>query len=97
MIGTYLDEALETGDAEHARVRVETARNLASGALIKLGASGQHDAADPAACICVRFRDTGGFRVGDPCCPVHGVDGTGPLDGPWDDDAAARDAAGGTP
>lgn len=40
--------------------------------------------AEPA-CICVRFRDTGGFRVGDLTCPVHGVEGTEPLDGPWDD------------
>jgi hypothetical protein len=35
-------------------------------------------------CICVRFSDTGGFRVGDPCCPVHGASGTEPLDGPWE-------------
>ena len=34
-------------------------------------------------CICVRFSDTGGYRIGDLCCPVHGVSGTEPLDGPW--------------
>lgn len=32
-------------------------------------------------CICVRFADTGGFRVADLRCPVHGVDGTNPGDG----------------
>jgi hypothetical protein len=44
--------------------------------------------AAPAACICKHFRDTGGVRVGDLCCPVHGVDGPEPTDGPWDGCAA---------
>lgn len=38
----------------------------------------------PPRCICVRFKDTGGFRIADLCCPVHGVDGTDPGDGNWD-------------
>jgi hypothetical protein len=34
-------------------------------------------------CICTRFADTGGFRIADLACPVHGVDGTDPGDGMW--------------
>lgn len=34
------------------------------------------------ACICPRFSDAGGFRIADLCCPVHGVSGTDPGDGP---------------
>jgi hypothetical protein len=34
-------------------------------------------------CICPRFKDTGGFRIADLACPVHGVDGTDPGDGYW--------------
>jgi hypothetical protein len=37
-------------------------------------------------CICKKFRDTGGYRVADLNCPIHGVEGTDPGDGPWDDD-----------
>lgn len=37
-------------------------------------------------CICAHFSDTGGMRIGDLCCPVHGVNGPEPLDGPWDDE-----------
>lgn len=37
------------------------------------------------ACICPRFSDTGGFRIADLGCPVHGVDGTDPGDGYWDE------------
>lgn len=36
-------------------------------------------------CICPRFTDTGGFRIADLACPVHGVDGTEPGDGYWED------------
>jgi len=36
-------------------------------------------------CICPRFRDSGGFRIADLCCPTHGVRGTDPSDGFWDD------------
>jgi hypothetical protein len=39
-----------------------------------------------AKCICVRFRDTGGFRIADLTCPVHGVNGTDPGDGYWEGD-----------
>ena len=39
-------------------------------------------------CICTRFRDTGGFRIADLTCPVHGIGGTKPGDGYWDEDGA---------
>jgi hypothetical protein len=41
---------------------------------------------EPPRCICPRFSDTGGFRIADLCCPVHGVDGTDPGDGYWEDE-----------
>lgn len=34
-------------------------------------------------CICPRFRDTGGFRIADLTCPIHGVNGSDPGDGYW--------------
>lgn len=34
-------------------------------------------------CVCAWFRDTGGFRIADMACPVHGPDGSEPPDGPW--------------
>jgi hypothetical protein len=37
----------------------------------------------PRGCTCQMFRDTGGFRIADLCCPVHGVEGTDPGDGYW--------------
>ncbi len=37
-------------------------------------------------CICVRLKDTGGYRIADLGCPVHGVEGTDPGDGYWDDE-----------
>jgi hypothetical protein len=37
----------------------------------------------PEGCICPMFRDTGGFRIADLTCPVHGVHGTDPGDGQW--------------
>lgn len=46
-------------------------------------------AADPATtdtCICPRFKDTGGYRIADLQCPIHGVDGSNPGDGPWEED-----------
>lgn len=36
-------------------------------------------------CNCPRFSDTGGFRIADLTCPIHGVNGTDPGDGMWDD------------
>ena len=36
-------------------------------------------------CICPRFGDTGGCRIADLCCPVHGTSGTDPGDGYWED------------
>lgn len=47
-----------------------------------------HDTPPPAAqpCTCPRFRDTGGLRIADLGCPIHGVDGSDPGDGPRDDD-----------
>ena len=38
----------------------------------------------PEGCICIQFRDTGGFRIADLTCPVHGVGGTEPGDGYWE-------------
>lgn len=38
----------------------------------------------PEGCICAMFRDTGGFRIADLTCPVHGVGGTNPGDGNWE-------------
>ena len=40
--------------------------------------------ARPDGCICTEFKDTGGFRIADLTCPVHGVNGTNPGDGYWD-------------
>ncbi len=36
---------------------------------------------DAPKCICTRFSDTGGFRIADLACPIHGVNGTDPGDG----------------
>ena len=36
---------------------------------------------EAARCTCPRFSDTGGFRIADLCCPVHGTAGTDPGDG----------------
>ena len=41
-------------------------------------------------CICRRFRDTGGYRIADLGCPIHGVDGTNPSDGPWEEEPAGQ-------
>lgn len=37
----------------------------------------------PTGCICPMFQDTGGFRIADLACPVHGVGGSDPGDGYW--------------
>lgn len=42
-------------------------------------------------CICIRFRDTGGYRIADLTCPVHGIDGTDPGDGYWETPPAEGD------
>lgn len=39
----------------------------------------------PSGCICVMFRDTGGFRIADLTCPVHGIGGSEPGDGHWEE------------
>ena len=59
-------------------------------AIVDIASAGQ---TIPPACTCPRFTDTGGFRIADLCCPVHGTDGTDPGDGYWDDDGkgAARE------
>ena len=44
------------------------------------------DRKDAVTCICVRFKDTGGYRIADLGCPVHGVEGTDPGDGYWDEE-----------
>lgn len=36
-------------------------------------------------CICKHFSDTGGYRVSDLSCCVHGVNGTNPGDGYWEE------------
>jgi hypothetical protein len=38
----------------------------------------------PPVCVCPRFSDTGGYRIADLSCLVHGVDGLTPGDGPWE-------------
>lgn len=38
----------------------------------------------PEGCICIQFKDTGGFRIADLTCPVHGVGGTSPGDDYWE-------------
>ena len=38
----------------------------------------------PEGCICTVFSDTGGFRIADLTCPVHGVGGSEPGDGYWE-------------
>lgn len=40
----------------------------------------------PPGCICPVFGDTGGYRIADLTCPVHGVNGTNPGDGYWDEE-----------
>lgn len=35
-------------------------------------------------CNCPRFTDTGGYRIADLTCPIHGISGTDPGDGMWD-------------
>ena len=40
----------------------------------------------PEGCICTMFGDTGGFRIADLTCHVHGVGGTDPGDGNWETD-----------
>jgi hypothetical protein len=39
----------------------------------------------PEGCICPIFSDTGGFRIADLCCPVHGIDGTETGDDYWEE------------
>ena len=46
----------------------------------------------PPGCICTVFGDTGGYRIADLTCPVHGVGGTHPGDGYWDEDREESDA-----
>lgn len=40
----------------------------------------------PPNCICPRFTDTGGYRIADLACPIHGVGGPIRGDGPWEPD-----------
>jgi hypothetical protein len=35
-------------------------------------------------CTCPRFKDIGDYRIADMTCPIHGVNGTNPGDGPDD-------------
>lgn len=64
---------LEADSAEAAEAEVHGSRE---------GDEGE-SAAEQGACNCPRFTDTGGFRIADLTCPVHGVNGTEPGDGPW--------------
>lgn len=43
------------------------------------------DDLDKPTCICPRFSDTGGYRIADLGCPTHGINGTRPGDGPWEE------------
>lgn len=61
---------------------------------LRCGHSHAQDAAPfkrPEGCICVMFRDTGGFRIADLTCPVHGVAGSDPGDGYWEAADAVTD------
>lgn len=40
----------------------------------------------PEGCTCPWFHDTGGYRIADMNCPIHGLNGTHPGDGYWDED-----------
>lgn len=42
-------------------------------------------AEQPESCICPVFTDTGGYRIADLTCPVHGINGTDPGDGYWEE------------
>jgi hypothetical protein len=38
----------------------------------------------PEGCVCPYFKDVGGFRIADLCCPVHGLGGPEEGDGYWE-------------
>ena len=59
-------------------------RNVSAVLTAALDALEAEDVQPKALCICPHFRDTGGFRIADLTCPVHGVNGTEPGDGPWE-------------
>lgn len=40
----------------------------------------------PEECICIVFKDTCGFRIADLCCKIHGINGTSPGDGYWEEE-----------
>jgi len=44
----------------------------------------------PEGCTCPWFHDTGGYRIADLTCPVHGMGGTHPGDGYWDEDDSPK-------
>jgi hypothetical protein len=78
------DESGYYGDS--TRGEIAYARSLGKPVRFLVTASEALDAGGRG-CVCRRFADTGGYRVGDLTCPVHGLNGTGPLDGPWEADA----------
>lgn len=55
------------------------------GAGVQDGSGGVEDDEATPSCICPRFTDTGGFRIADLACPIHGVGGSRPGDGPEED------------
>jgi hypothetical protein len=76
------DEACDRLDAAETEVRA--LRGVIAQALAALAAGDRPSTGTPV-CTCPRFNDTGGFRIADLACPVHGVDGTDPGDGYWAD------------
>jgi hypothetical protein len=96
----YADQIAEAAAAERARIRRLAAEHEAQYLIDRgthadfaafadlLREGGAEPGPQAAECICVRFRDTGGFRIADLACPVHGVNGTEPGDGYWEADNA---------
>lgn len=68
---------------EVERLQVELAKYEAASNIVGLPEGSAVSSTEPT-CICKRFRDTGGYRIADLTCPIHGVEGTDPGDGPWE-------------
>jgi hypothetical protein len=82
----------EPSEAEAERFRAALNKELEARAVsYRLNPAGRPPAVEQEPnCICPHFTDTGGFRIADLTCPVHGPGGTTPGDGPW---AAERESS----
>jgi hypothetical protein len=93
-LNAHTAERLKALEAAESDLVIRVARSLdieldVTGAVLREIAGDVAGAATAASrCVCPRFGDTGGFRIADLCCPVHGTNGTDPGDGYWDDEAA---------